>query len=192
MYFRNSSSEQIRTVVEIFWEGIVRDFERSGFSQPRNVTKIVIDPSWHDSCRHYAGARTDGKQLVVAPQILDLSEEKTVAILAHEAGHITDFLCPGRFFYRTPGRVRLRRGFDVVAHTDPDEHGRVFVEFKRPSRKNFNKHILDWKERSDDEVENVADSVVLLALGKKVLYDGPPGCKIQNFTRGVSRPLNLS
>jgi len=130
----------------------------------------------HDTERHFAGASTDGRLIVVAPQMADLPEDTVAAIFAHEFGHIVDHLYPGRFVTDGDELVFLRdEAFD-------DENPRKVQS--RIAR------IRQWEARSDYEVEVTADLIAERVLGHRIGYEGP--CMLQGFNRGVRRPKNLA
>lgn len=185
--------DQLANAIRAYWRKIVSEFDRKGFDEPRKATRFRIDPSWHDSCRHFAGAKTDGSVLVLAPEILDLEDENIYAILAHEGGHFVDLGRPGRFFYRRPHEVNYRRGSKVTAvgegPPDPGQPGLVW--FKKLPTKGLGKHITEWRERDNDEVERVADEIATFVMGEKIGYTGAKGCLIQTLGVGIERPIGL-
>lgn len=191
--FRGAAdADDVASVLRGYWRGVVEAFEDRGLHSPSAVTRFEIHASWHDTCRHYAGAREDGKAIVVAPQIIDLDEDKIVAILAHEAGHIEDFAHPGRFWFRPPEAVRVRKGARVMALELPEMYpGKVLARFDRLPESSMGKHIRDWKKRGDDEKELVADAIASHVLKRKLGYTGPRGCIIQTLDRGIERPTGL-
>lgn len=130
-------------------------------------TKMLVDPSLHDSPRHFAACRTDGKLIMLAPQMADLEPEQVAAILAHEFGHAADFRYPAHF--RWHGR-------------------RAPALFKVPQRRVADK-MRAWSDRSDDEVEWTADAIALSVTGKRIRYCGP--CMVQCFSGGTVRPKGL-
>jgi hypothetical protein len=185
--------EQVANAVRAYWRGIVEAFDRKGFDEPRKATRFRIDSSWHDSCRHYAGAKTDGTVLVIAPEILDLAEESIIAILAHEGGHFVDLARPGRFFFRRPTEMHCRKGASVTAIGEgpPDPLDPVLLWFKELPTKGLGKHLTEWRERDSDELERVADEIATFVMGEKIGYTGSPGCLIQTLGKGVERPIGL-
>jgi hypothetical protein len=152
-------------VLETVWEHVVRLFHRQGFDHPSKA-KLSFDPSRHDSCRHFAA--TDGSEVYVAPALADMPYETMLGIMAHEAGHVEDLSCPGVWWLRSG---RLCR-----------------AEF--PS-KGARKMVRAWEDRSDDEVERVADALAEVALGRRIGYVGHAGCLVQFVGRGKNRPKGL-
>lgn len=59
--------------------------------------KFVIDPAIHNTDRHFAATREDGKLMLFAPEFVGLPVETMVAILAHEFGHAADFTYRSRW-----------------------------------------------------------------------------------------------
>lgn len=133
-------------------------------------TRLYVAPWVHDSARHFAACRDDGKAIIVAPELAELDERMVLAILAHEMGHACDFLYPGEFVLGK-ARQALRR-----ARED-------FTE------KQWAKWVKDWEKRDDDAVEYTADAVAQLATGLVIGYAGP--CQLQSFERGKARPQGL-
>jgi hypothetical protein len=154
-------------VLEAVWEEVIRKFEGKGLDHPASA-RLSFDPSRHDSCRHFAATTMDGSEVLVAPSLADMPYETVLAILAHEAGHVEDLCCPGVWWYRQ-GKLR---------HTDLPNRG-------------MRRFIQAWKDRSDDEVEHVADAIAELALGQRIGYVGHPGCLVQFVGRGKRRPKGL-
>ncbi len=131
-------------------------------------TKLVVDPTIHDTERHYAGCRDDGLEIRVAPEGADLQTNMLVAILAHEFGHAADFAYPGRWIFR--GRKQPAQWCD-------EEEGRFATKARKL-----------WRQRSDDQVEWSADAIAYAVTGRRIGYCGR--CVIQCFD-GVPRPAGL-
>jgi hypothetical protein len=193
-FSRTPSDDQVATVIRAYWRQIVHKFDEAGFKEPRKATRFRIDHKWHDNCRHFAGAKTDGSVLVVAPEIVDLAPDKIVAILAHEGGHFTDLGQPGRFWFRKPSHLKVRAGSRALSVRDDLDIGSnepALLMFVTLPHKGFGKHLTEWRERSDDEVERVADEIASFVMGEKIGYTGRPGCLVQTLGRGVERPIGL-
>lgn len=187
-----SSAYALASIINPYWKQVVYRFEDAGFPQVHNTTRVVFDEGVHDSCRHYAAARTDGKVLMLAPEVVDLPDEDIWALLAHEAGHFVDFASPGRFFHREPTRVRMREGASVEMLSELSERmppSALFRFVELPGK--LGKHMREWKERDADEVEFVADGIASLAMGIPIRYRGPADCLVETFGPGVERPLGL-
>lgn len=179
-------------VIRPHWEEVVRTFERKGHPEVKKAD-VEIDAKWHDSCRHFAAMSTDGDLLALAPQIADLPVENIVALLAHEAGHLVDFLNPGRFWFRPASQVHVREGCRVlsVLDVDPAEKGPVLFWFEHLPTKNLAKHMQEWKQRDKDETERTADAIASAMLGQYIGYTGPEDCLIQCVGSGIPRPKGL-
>ena len=132
-------------------------------------TRMVVDPSVHDSPRHFAAARDDGLLILLAPEAASLELESLVAILVHEFGHAADFAYPANW-------IMVRRGEPAVWIGDRTD---------KPARK----WRRMWSQRSDDQMEWAADSIAEAVTGMKVEYCGP--CMLQCFSGGKSRPAGL-
>jgi len=130
-------------------------------------TKLLIDSGAHDSERHFAGCRTDGRQIELAPQAADLPLETLTAILAHEFGHAADFSYPAQF--------RLVARYQAA-------QWRALPDRGAPRK------VAAWQDRSDDQIEWTADAIAYLVTGRQVGYCGP--CMVQCWN-GVDRPRDL-
>ena len=155
-------------VIETVWEQVVRTFSDKDLHHPESA-RLSLDPSRHDSCRHFAATTMDGSEVLVAPDLADMPYETMLAILAHEAGHVEDLCSPGVWWFR---EGRLRR-----------------VSFPKRGAKGL---VRSWQDRSDDEVERVADAIAELALGQRIGYVGHAGCLVQSVGRGTRRPKGLT
>ena len=133
-------------------------------AQCANV-RFEIDERFHDTDRHYAACRDDGRRIYLAPQVLFLKQETLVAILAHEFGHATDFLYPGHWQTPLEGPARARWLGDPASG------------WRRK-----------WEERNGDQVEWAADGIAEAVTGKKIGYCGR--CLVQCFS-GIPRPKGL-
>lgn len=132
--------------------------------------KFLIDSDYHDSERHFAACRTDGKLIYFAPQIVKLKHESVVAIIAHELGHAADFLYPAHWMTALDGEA-------VPAKWIGEPTSSTVLGWRRI-----------WEERSPDQVEWAADAIAYRIIGKKIGYCGP--CMIQCFS-GKPRPRGL-
>lgn len=192
--FSNSgnTADQLAAIINPFWKQVVYRFEDADFPQVKKTTRVVFSEGVHDSCRHYAAARTDGKVLMLAPEVVNLPDEAIWALLAHEAGHFVDFASPGRFFYREPTRVRMRSGAEVEMLGELSERlpPSALFRFTHLPHK-LGKHMREWKDRDKDEVELVADGIASVAMGVPIRYTGPDDCLVETFGPGVERPLGL-
>lgn len=150
------------------------EFVPPGASEP--LTRLadvvfVVDVDRHDTPRHFAACRDDGRQLVLAPEIVDLPVENLVAILAHEFGHAADFAYPG-FWRLQPGGPGLA---EYLGDPDATKWGR--------------ENLRRWPTRGADHIEWTADGIAMAVTGRSVGYGGP--CMLQRFDDGVPRPRGL-
>lgn len=139
--------------------------------------RFVIDPDIRDKRRHFAGTSDTGLQQYYAPEIVDLGEENLIAIVAHEFGHSTDFMYPGRWISPADG--------PGVAQwiSDADEQRR-----DRDGRYPARAWRRLWRERNADHIEWAADGIAQAITGRKIGYCGP--CLLQCFS-GIERPVGL-
>jgi hypothetical protein len=156
-------------IIVPYWQDIIEQFEESGYPQPATLCDIILTDEVRDSCRHFAATREDGKMLYLAPDIVHLPSDLIMGILAHEAGHIVDLQSPGIYWFRN------------------DE---LIVSDELPSR-GFRKILRAWRDRSDDEVERVADEIAFDATGVRIGYVGGSTCLVQALGRGIKRPKGL-
>jgi hypothetical protein len=185
-------------VLRPFWEETVQAFAHKGFPEPAS-TRVEIERKWHDTCRHHAATRSDGRLVGYAPQTADLDPSSISAIMAHEAGHIVDLTNPGVYWFRPAERVPLRQGARVVSVFDvePTFKDATLFRFERMPHQQ-SKHMRDWervhssREEADmDEVEHIADALAEFVLGKRLGYVGSPECLIQAVGEGIDRPKGL-
>lgn len=134
-----------------------------------SVVKLVINPARHDTERHFAACTTTGKRIEIAPEAVDLPLETLTAILAHELGHASDFLHPGRW--------------EFIARDKP---ARWVADAASPEKKKALQRR--WLNRDDDEIEWWADAIAYAITGRRVGYCGP--CLLQCFD-GALRPRGL-
>jgi hypothetical protein len=133
--------------------------------------RFVIDPSAHDTARHFAATRDDGLQMYFAPEFVDLPVETVTAILAHEFGHACDFLYPGHWLMPA--------------------HGPGKAQWIGPpgASREAHKWLKLWRARPRDQVEWAADGIAQAVTGKSLGYSGD--CMLQTFRGGVPRPKGL-
>jgi hypothetical protein len=195
--FANASgpldADRAWSVLRPYWEEIVGTFRHKGHPEPGNVTRVKVDPKWHDTCRHFAGASQDARILVVAPELADMPVASIVAILAHECGHFVDLANPGRYWFRRASNVRVRKGARAVSVKDlpPTFRDDALFFFEHLPDKNLGKHLNEWRARESDEVERAADAIAEVVTGHRIGYTGAPGCLVQTMGSGVERPIGL-
>jgi hypothetical protein len=134
-------------------------------------TRLVVDPTVHDTPRHYARCRDDGFLIEVAPEAVELPLERLVAILAHEFGHASDFAYPGCWV------IPQRRGEKAKWIGDDNSKAARFWRERL------------WHERDSHQVELGADAIAYAVTGRKIHYCGP--CMVQCFNGGKLRPREL-
>lgn len=134
--------------------------------------RYVVDAEIHDTHRHFAACRDDGRQLLFAPEIVtEVDAETLVAILAHEFGHAADMAYPGEWCV-VGGGTESQHALWLGGKTDKrSEHWRSWL----------------WARRGDDEIEWAADAVAELVTGRRIHYCGQ--CMLQCFTPARGRPL---
>jgi hypothetical protein len=173
----NLSPSDALAILEPFFGEVRNVFVEYGYRRCAD-TQLEVDGEAHDTPRHFAGCRDDGLIIVAAPQMADLPVDNVVAIFAHEFGHACDFLYPTRF---------QLAGDELVIHSG---------EWERPREptadmdaKASRAVMTQWKDRTDDDIEQLADAVAEAVLGKPIGYAGP--CLIQTLQAGVRRPSTL-
>lgn len=144
------------------------DFDRDSLRRLRR-TRMVVDPTVHDSLRHYAACRDDGLLILVAPEAVDLPVDNLAAIFAHELGHAADFAYPAQWVTLGPGDEAIWIG---------DRDDKIARKWRRL-----------WEQRSDDQVEWAADAIASEVTGVEIQYCGD--CMLQCFSGGKSRPSGL-
>jgi hypothetical protein len=133
-------------------------------------TQLYCAKSMHDTARHFAACRDDGKVVLAAPEMAELDYSIVAAIFAHEMGHATDYLYPAEWSLDGDGMIVRRTREDVG-----DAQWARFVKA--------------WEHRDDDLVEVTADAIAEMATGSRIGYLGP--CCLQHFDRGSARPQGL-
>ena len=180
-------------VLRPYWQQIVNVFRSKGHNEPQRVTRVKVDSKWHDTCRHFAGASQDAKLLIVAPELADMPVATILGSMAHEAGHFVDLANPGRYWFRRPENVRVRKGSRAVSVKDLPASFRdeALFRFEQLPEKGLGKHMNEWAERPSDEVEFTADAIAEVVTGERIGYTGPPGCLVQSLGTGIERPVGL-
>ena len=163
--------EEALAILEPYFEAVRERFVEVGLDRVTR-TRLSVRPWVHDSPRHFGACRDDGSEIILAPELVELSQELVVGIIAHEFGHAADFLYPGEFW--------LGRG-DGVVRKSLEEAG---------SETQWARWQRAWGERDHDVVERVADAIASSVMGAPIGYLGP--CLLQAFSlRGVPRPEGL-
>jgi hypothetical protein len=137
--------------------------------------KLECGLDMHDTPRHFAGASTDGSRIRLAPHMVDLPEDTVAAIIAHEFGHIVDYLNPAAFVCNVEESSLI-----LITEQHEDE--------KRADKTRIAR-VRQWDARDDHSIELTADLIAQEVIGKRIGYSGP--CMLQGFARGVPRPTKL-
>jgi len=181
-------------VLRPIWTELTARFAAKSMPEPSLVTKVTIDPKWHDSCRHFAAVAADGSEAFFAPQLIDMPMATIVAIMAHECGHIVDLRNPGIYWYRlAPATASaMRTMMQILVAVPPEELASTPVLMQMLTRPKRPERVLKlWDDRSRDEVENVADKLAESVLGRKIGYVGGETCLVQAVGKGKPRPVGL-
>lgn len=150
------------------------EYVPEGWGEPMSRladVSFVVDQKMHDSPRHFAACRDDGKQLIFAPQFVELPVQTLVAILAHEFGHAADFAYPAhwRLMPAEPGVATW------IGDPAKSKWGRAWQK--------------TWMDRGKDHIEWTADGIAMAVTGRSIGYCGP--CMLQHFDKGITRPKGL-
>jgi len=164
------TDEEALAILEPYFEATREHYLEAGLercAEPR----LGVDPTIHDTARHFAACQEDGKRILLAPELVELPEDTVLAIIAHEFGHAADFLYPGEFMLGLEDEPARRRA-------PSDMKG-----------KHWHRWLKDWRARDADMVELVADAIAHGVLGVRYGYQGP--CLIQSFGARATRPIGL-
>ena len=164
------TNEEALLILEPYFEVMREDYVAAGLERCGR-TRLVIDPSMHDTARHFGACQDDGKVILLAPELAEWSQETVLAIMAHELGHAADFLYPGEFAMGREDEPALRRRPDSM------------------KAKHWHRWLRDWESRDGDLVEMTADAISHYVLGVRYGYLGP--CLIQSFSATRLRPAGL-
>ena len=160
----------------------------------RKVTFMVTEAA-RSSSRHFAATHTNGRHMLLAPELAELPFENLVAILCHEFGHAADFSYPASWTWpdveagsvvwvgeKLAARAtawREHRGHRSARSRTAADDGAPAANWTRA-----------WESRTDDQIEWAADGITEVVTGKRPRYCGP--CKIQCFSpEGIERPAGL-
>ena len=144
-------------------------FVERGFDRVKRA-RLTVLPEMHDTARHFAGTTTDGREIALAPEMVELDEHFVVGILAHELGHSADFLYPGEFVLGQNETI-VRRDLDRIDDRQRQRWQRA------------------WETRDPYVVEKTADLIASGVWGSPIGYAGP--CKLETFEGGAPRPKEL-
>lgn len=164
------SLDDAHAVLEPYFLAIQEEFVGSGLDRV-GKTRLYVAPWVHDSPRHFAACREDGRIIVAAPELCEQDERIVAAIFAHELGHAADFCYPAEFVFVGQGQPARRRAREEGSD----------VQWVR--------WVKAWERRDADLVEFTADAVAQSALGLPIGYTGP--CMLQSFDGAQARPQGL-
>jgi len=172
---RDVDEEAAQALLEPYLIEVAARFYEAGLTRLEGI-RVKVSASEGGEGRNFAACRTDGRLIILSPDILWLVPATITGILAHELGHAADFLYPGLF-------VRGRNGRMILL--DDSKKGVPTGEAPVPAT-----WLEDWKRRDDDEVERQADRIAEEVLGERIGYHGP--CLLQTVDEGISpRPRGL-
>lgn len=162
-----------RAILEPLFLESVAAFQEAGLDRVKRV-RLVVTSDAHDSARHFAACRTDGRQILIAPEATKLDVDTVAAIFCHELGHAADYLYPGR--YLLIGEELTEWHHPDWAPGAPDPHPRE-----------AHNRMRQWEHRDDDNVERTADAIAEHIIGRPIYYGG--SCILQTFDpRGAVYP----
>lgn len=164
------TDEEAHAILEPYFIAVRETYIDAGLDRCK-VTRFVVDPSMHDTSRHFAACENDGRCIYMAPEAAEQPDSVVLAIMAHELGHACDFLYPGQF--------ALRGDDEPALYRDPESM----------KAKHWHRWLKDWEKRDGDTVELSADAIAHLAMGVRYGYRGP--CLIQDFRAARARPRGL-
>jgi hypothetical protein len=164
------SDAEADAVLEPYFVAARGRFLDYGLGRLKGV-RFSVSAKMHDSPRHFAATTTDGKKILVAPELAELDEPIVIGIIGHELGHATDFLYPGEFV--------LGRSDDEITRRSRNE----------VDERQWHRWMSQWERRDDYVVEKTADLIAGLVWGTPIGYTGP--CMLESFDEGVPRPRGL-
>ncbi len=156
-------------------EKLMTIFSKAGFEHLQGI-EIVVSAKEGGSGRNFAACRTDGRLLVLSPDLIHLPQATVEGILAHELGHAVDF--------SYPARVGFGKGGAIIV-IDDSKKGVTTGQPPIPQA-----WLDDWDTRSNDAVEGFADKIAEAVTGWRIGYAGP--CLLQTVGKGIRpRPKGL-
>lgn len=165
-------------ILEPFFEAARESF-LPHFPRVKHV-QLFVAPEMHDTPRHFGGCRTDGRAIVLAPELASLPYPFVVGIIHHEFGHAVDYLYPGEFALGED----TGDGFEVIRRKQDSVNDTQWLRWQRA-----------WEKREYDVVEWTADGIASAVVGEPIKYtgacDGDGPCMLQNFRLGEARPAGL-
>ena len=173
------SNEEAHAVLEPYFFVARRLFteycEGVGLGDAVRKTKFECREDIHDTDRHFAATTLDGRKVLAAPELADLSEDIVAAIFAHEFGHVLDHLYPTCFVCAEE---------ELVFVGLVPEEGDARADQTRLAR------MRQWEAREDHVIEVTADLIAEQVTGSRIGYSG--ACMLQGLNRGVVRPKDLT
>jgi hypothetical protein len=167
--------EAAQALLEPYIVEVAARFYEAGLTRLEGI-KIRVSASEGGEGRNFAACRTDGRLIVLSPDMVHLVPATLTAILAHELGHAADFLYPGLFVPGRDGRMILL-----------DDSKKGVPTGEAPVPKTW---LSDWRARDIDAQERQADRIAETVLGVRIGYSGP--CLLQTIDDGISpRPHGL-
>jgi hypothetical protein len=162
--------EKCALTIEPYFDAVKDRFASYSPEPGKRLTKVdsvvyVVEPSVHDSPRHFAACREDGGLILLAPEVVDLDLETFLAITGHEFGHACDFLYPAQWVTNGDSTAKA-----IWIGARSDKRARQWFGI--------------WNSRSRHQVEVAADSIARTVLGKPIHYCGE--CNVQCF-RGTKK-----
>lgn len=156
-------------------EKVVRMFEDVGLDRISGIA-VSVSSDEGGKGRNFAACRTDGRLLVLSPDLIHLPQATVDGILAHEFGHAADFCYPARLGFDKKHRL-------VII----DDSKKGVTTGQPPIPKEW---MREWEARGDDEVEGFADQIAEAVTGWRIGYAGP--CLLQTVNKGLRpRPEGL-
>jgi hypothetical protein len=161
------------------------EYVRAAHGSPKRVKNVLLEcHPWRVladeigfGVRNFAATSEDARTIIVAPEIVELPPETVAAIIAHEFGHVLDFIYPSDYALVGGELLRWRC---KVADDDPRAEQALVAR------------IRQWELRDPDVVEHTADEIASHVTGSPIRYSGP--CLLQTFdrgSRGIRRPQGL-
>lgn len=182
---RSLSAEEARLIIEPYFDYLKEQFVTAGLRRAGDV-RLQISGSVHDTARHFAATRDDGRLVIMAPEAAGLPEDNLVGIAAHELGHAMDFAYPGRFQLRETELIEWQSP-DWAGPEERKAIAALGLDWQKDKaiRQTAYARRKQWESRDDDEVERTADAIAGRTVQRPIFYRGQ--CLLQSFESG-SRP----
>lgn len=171
----NVSDEAALEILIPSIEKVVAFFEEAGLVRLNGI-EIQVSAEDGGEGRNFAACRTDGRLIILSPDLIRLRQATVEGILAHELGHATDFCYPAQVGFTRTGKLRM---IDDGPKGVPSGTRAIPLAWED-----------DWEARDNDTVERFADQIAEAVTGWKIGYAGP--CRLQTVGAGIRpRPLGL-